>query len=546
VLLGALGASGALNAQPLVTLDFEDLSPGAYGHPLHPHPYPSAFTTGGVAVYLTDYYFRSCIPGPRQKTCIANCSNNCPWTEGTATAQQNGDIEIALNSVNLEFGITSATMIELGYYAWAGGGVNIEINGDFLAAHHQAGDPVPSSVEKLHHQIVGGYLITVDPIARILSLTPHSQPMIQSFSIGGQELTIDDLHFHNAEIAPLGPSGDSMEPNDSSEMAADLGSAGDLRIPDLSIHAPGDEDFFRVATAAAGVLRAEILFSHRAGDLDLVVYNSRRQEVARSTSVDDNEGVAFEVAGGQAYTIHVYGFDGATNREYELLINGPSGGGNLPPDRFEPNDGPEFGRHLGAAGSIRECNLSIHAPGNNDFFYVTAAGSGAMSVEVLFSHSAGDVDLEVYDPSTQTSVESRSVDDNESVSIQAVQGRDYTILVYGFNGATHPEYELVINGPAGGGSPGRVSFQRGDANADGITNISDAVWILSYLFGGGLAPTCLDAADANDSGVLDVTDGIYLLDSLFQGGRLPPQPFPRCGPDPTPDGLTCLSFAPCP
>jgi probable HAF family extracellular repeat protein len=88
-------------------------------------------------------------------------------------------------------------------------------------------------------------------------------------------------------------------------------------------------------------------------------------------------------------------------------------------------------------------------------------------------------------------------------------------------------------------------FRRGDSNADGNPDLSDAVFTLSHLFSGGSMPSCGDAADADDNGVLEITDAIYFLNFLFLGGPSPDQPFPSCGPDPTMDGLTCESFEGC-
>jgi hypothetical protein len=43
-----------------------------------------------------------------------------------------------------------------------------------------------------------------------------------------------------------------------------------------------------------------------------------------------------------------------------------------------------------------------------------------------------------------------------------------------------------------------------------------------------------------------ITDAIYILNFLFLGGPAPLPPFPECGIDPTVDGLGCASFAACP
>jgi hypothetical protein len=96
-------------------------------------------------------------------------------------------------------------------------------------------------------------------------------------------------------------------------------------------------------------------------------------------------------------------------------------------------------------------------------------------------------------------------------------------------------------------------FRRGDANASGTVDLSDAVCSLFFLFGpdkdpcADLVPRCLDAADANDDGKLDVSDPVTLLSHLFITGAPLPAPFGTCGADPDTGGgtLGCEEFAPC-
>lgn len=89
-------------------------------------------------------------------------------------------------------------------------------------------------------------------------------------------------------------------------------------------------------------------------------------------------------------------------------------------------------------------------------------------------------------------------------------------------------------------------FVRGDVNASGSRDISDAIFILSYLFLGTSSPPCLKAADLNDDGQLNLTDPIYLLTFLFLAGPSPMPPDDGCGPDPNPDNLSCDEFGSCP
>ena len=82
-------------------------------------------------------------------------------------------------------------------------------------------------------------------------------------------------------------------------------------------------------------------------------------------------------------------------------------------------------------------------------------------------------------------------------------------------------------------------FIRGDANSDGQVDLSDAIYILNWLFLGEQGPECWDRADANDDGVLDISDPVYILLFLFKGQNPIPTPYPDAGLDTTADGLNC-------
>jgi hypothetical protein len=91
-------------------------------------------------------------------------------------------------------------------------------------------------------------------------------------------------------------------------------------------------------------------------------------------------------------------------------------------------------------------------------------------------------------------------------------------------------------------------FSRGDATSDGRFDISDASFLLEYLFRGGLSPTCLASADANADGTIDVSDPITMLRSLFVAGGPLAAPFPGCAvlDGPRVDVQSCSTFSGCP
>ena len=92
----------------------------------------------------------------------------------------------------------------------------------------------------------------------------------------------------------------------------------------------------------------------------------------------------------------------------------------------------------------------------------------------------------------------------------------------------------------------QVPFLRSDVNVDSEVNISDVNTILNLLFRKSSPEiACEKAADTDNSDVLDITDAVYLLRFLFSAGSSPPQPFGECGLDPSQDLLLCTSYDAC-
>lgn len=61
----------------------------------------------------------------------------------------------------------------------------------------------------------------------------------------------------------------------------------------------------------------------------------------------------------------------------------------------------------------------------------------------------------------------------------------------------------------------------GDANSDGSINVSDAVYIINYVFVGGAQPEPIESADANCDISVNVSDAVYIINFVFVGGNPP-------------------------
>jgi hypothetical protein len=60
----------------------------------------------------------------------------------------------------------------------------------------------------------------------------------------------------------------------------------------------------------------------------------------------------------------------------------------------------------------------------------------------------------------------------------------------------------------------------GNANFDNKVSVSDAVYLINYLFKGGPEPW-LAYSDANGDAKISVSDVVYLINYLFKGGSAP-------------------------
>jgi Ca2+-binding RTX toxin-like protein len=121
------------------------------------------------------------------------------------------------------------------------------------------------------------------------------------------------------------------------------------------------------------------------------------------------------------------------------------GGGPVGADAFEPSDSFATAAILAPPEDHLYEDLSIHSATDEDFYRVTASTTGKMSFILAFRDALGDVDLEIYDAQRRLIGTSESSDDRERVTIDAVAGRKYYVRVVGYDGATNPDYSLVID-----------------------------------------------------------------------------------------------------
>ena len=175
-----------------------------------------------------------------------------------------------------------------------------------------------------------------------------------------------------------------------------------------------------------------------------------------------------------------------------------------PDDRYEDNDSPHIvdGRPEGGTFSpnmgllpMRWVVSGLEMADEADWysFRMDNTGSNADFVRIDFTHSQGDLDMVVYGSDALIFGASTSDSENrEEVSLYGAPADTYYVRVYGWQGASNPDYTLTIDPAIGGGpTPGPVNYavlfaggaNRIDNRPRYHSNIEDMYEVLVDVYG---------------------------------------------------------------
>ncbi|WP_425614765.1 pre-peptidase C-terminal domain-containing protein [Anatilimnocola sp. NA78] len=115
-------------------------------------------------------------------------------------------------------------------------------------------------------------------------------------------------------------------------------------------------------------------------------------------------------------------------------------------DAYEENDTRATAKNLGTLTASKTINDLVQADANDWYrFTTTTKAATTANVSLAFLHSAGDLDLELYNSFGQRLKISQSVTNSESVSLSGLAAGTYYARVYGYRGVTNPDYDLTVN-----------------------------------------------------------------------------------------------------
>ena len=222
---------------------------------------------------------------------------------------------------------------------------------------------------------------------------------------------------------------DNYEPNNNPSLAYDLSSYKDVWLS--SIDGSGileDDDFYRInITFGHHHLKVNSSFNHALGNIDVEIWDSGAGLLTGSYSLTNDEYIDYVVPSDGIYFIRIFGPN--SSNIYDLLWKS-----FLVDDNYEENDDWSSAYDLTAFMGV--WLSSVDGSGiqsDDDFFRINiASGYEHLIVDLIFLHSTGDIDLEVWDSTQIVIATSYSSDDNEYIDIIVPNpGTYYLRLHYG-------------------------------------------------------------------------------------------------------------------
>lgn len=218
--------------------------------------------------------------------------------------------------------------------------------------------------------------------------------------------------------------------------------------------ASGDSDWFKFAYTppAPGVVNNDSvrISSSTSTDIDLALYNSANTLLRSSTSTTSNESISLSGLAAGIYYVRAYGYAGATNPNYTLTINAINGiSGSQQSaldDQFDRPPASNNTRETAAFIGVDTVSLTNLVLRNEDWYRFTlrSAGGSASAANLSFTGTLGDIDFQLYDSAGSLITGSYGVGDSENINLAGRAAGDYYLRVYGYSGATNPNYSLSI------------------------------------------------------------------------------------------------------
>ncbi|MFN3193026.1 MAG: Ig-like domain-containing protein [Aureliella sp.] len=118
----------------------------------------------------------------------------------------------------------------------------------------------------------------------------------------------------------------------------------------------------------------------------------------------------------------------------------------IPPDALESNNSRGAASQLSGEDQSFS-GLNIHGSSDSDYFRLRSNGTGTGTFSIQFTHSGGNLDLQLLSASGSVLATSNSTTNNESISYSLAKDATYYARVYGYQGARNGSYRFSVDAP---------------------------------------------------------------------------------------------------
>jgi len=247
----------------------------------------------------------------------------------------------------------------------------------------------------------------------------------------------------------------------------------------LGLGISADADWYEIYNTA-DALRFVIFcyFSHAAGNIGIGLYDSAGTLITWANSATDHEVLDYTTSTAGTYYILVYGDYGGNT--YDLWWDDlPTGD-----DRYEENDVYTSAYDLSSYENtwLSGMTYGLGVQSDYDYYQISISpGEELLAVSLSFSHSAGNINLALYDSVGNFIKSSTSLTDDEYIDLLLATSGTYYLRVYGANAGNI--YDLWWDDLA---PPSDDVYEENDGSLTAYDHTTNEMDWLTELLGAGI------------------------------------------------------------
>jgi len=345
---------------------------------------------------------------------------------------------------------------------------------------------------------VAGASVLLREAFQFVGVDNASPEMLYDLMVTTADTVYDSVTAANYHRLNLGRALDAVMPDDdfgsSRATAYSLGTIADTRSLSGTIASLNDQDWFRFTAASNGSMTVEV---HADGDL---TPKWQLSGAAKGTTGSNGTTLSFDVVAGETYKVAMSTGDGLGHYDLDFELEAT----------FDYTD-------WGTVSQQSFDGQPVDADG--EWFAVTAAADGILTIEALFSRTAGDVDLQLFDADHRPIAVGNVVGDSVRIDVTASAGETFYLHARVPNGDANEQVDFRVTNLVshdgetvhvrGTGGDDHLAFAAGatyQVTVNGVAYQFDAAVVdfLSFNGRGGWDAAVLVGSDGEDHTVLRV------------------------------------------